>query len=151
MVTLLSNLLIIILWTTGRSWFLSSVLKVVAYHEKFVNLNFPELVVQALLQHCVCHLIWIEFSHLNSSIAVGFSIFLHFYDSRSGGGQSAICNSWSTDVIGIDGRPRSPTLTYCSVRKATVSPQDFRKVTPISLVTENSHFAPIKTSESRTP
>lgn len=47
----LSVTLLSVLWTTGCSWFLSSVLKVVTYHEKCVKLNFPELVLLAPLHH----------------------------------------------------------------------------------------------------
>lgn len=43
--------LLSVLWTTGCSWFLSSVLKVVTYHKKCVKLNFPEVILLAPLQH----------------------------------------------------------------------------------------------------
>lgn len=93
--------LLSVLWTTGCSWVLSSVLKVVTYHEKCVKLNFPELVLLTPLQHswefvilfgCNSHTEIVQ-KQLESEF---------FYISMnppSGGGQSATCNSWSSDVI----------------------------------------------------
>lgn len=88
-------MLLSVLWTTGCSWFLSSVLKVVTY-EKCVKLNFPELVLLAPLQHS-----W-EFVSSYLDVILTLKLFksswiqIFFYISMnplSGGGQSAICNS----------------------------------------------------------
>lgn len=72
----------------------------------------------------------------NSLKAVGINIFLHFYESRNGGGQSAIFTSPKVTW----------TLTNCSLSKATVSLQGFGKVAPHISGAMNCH-SPIKASE----